>query len=134
MNLPSTVDAALGSSRWNPVYGIPTMSVSHTHPSDAGEEEECFPELVPLQPEGLGACEPTSCATRLQQAGSTVQDGVASSPSHTAYLLAIVEKFRLSAETLHAMKNGPEPLCLKAASRCATRRKSEVSKMNKKLK
>jgi hypothetical protein len=24
---------------------------------DAGEEEECFSELVPLQPEGLGACE-----------------------------------------------------------------------------
>ena len=34
-----------------------TMSVSHTHPSDAGEEEEGFSELVPLQPEGLGACE-----------------------------------------------------------------------------
>ena len=25
--------------------------------SNAGEEEECFSELVPLQPEGLGACE-----------------------------------------------------------------------------
>ncbi len=34
-----------------------TMWVSHAHTSVAGEEEECFSELVPLQPEGLGACE-----------------------------------------------------------------------------
>jgi hypothetical protein len=33
------------------------MWVSHTPTSDAGEEEECFSELVHLQPEGLGACE-----------------------------------------------------------------------------
>ncbi len=33
------------------------MGVSHTHTSVAGEEEECFSELVPLQLEGLGACE-----------------------------------------------------------------------------
>ncbi len=34
-----------------------TMWVSHAHTSVAGEEEECFSELVPLQLEGLGACE-----------------------------------------------------------------------------
>jgi len=31
--------------------------VNHTLTSDVVEEKECFSELVPLQPEGLGACE-----------------------------------------------------------------------------
>ena len=31
------------------------MMVNHTLTSDVVEEKECFSELVPLQPEGLGA-------------------------------------------------------------------------------
>lgn len=57
---------------------------------------------------------PTGCATRLQQAGGIVRNGFTSNLGPIACLLTMLKKFRLSAETMNAMKNGPEPLRLEA--------------------
>src|SRR5258708_33660304 len=73
------------------------------------------------------AHEPTGCATRLQQAGYVVRSGFTSDLAHIACLLEMLEKFRFSAETMDATKNGPEPLCLRGPSCCASRGQSHLS-------